>query len=351
MRGPWTRDDELKSIEHLGFAFFGFESSAQPVEELYRWALDWFARLNCVPNKAGANPYGKSDGKYKHLRNLDRTLANIGFEGVTRWCLIAVPEELADRKHGEYFGENMCISYWACEPSPYLVFHVRDALIKDRMKEFMEAAKEACELLHPKYGIGYRRLFRLGPLLFGSGMIQNSVAHPVENNLDYWRDLDRHGVYTLLRDVFPWNFFTLAQLNIKVGAWRLEDWIKDNSSRGTLSHFTDEITLWTVPESAIPALREELLLAGVVFNHKRDIIAKMEEFHVDADVVIEHLKTGKPLVHRPPGPGISEQEMLSGILDAFGDSSSQVFKVEKPGQLREVSKDEIKPPKKNKKKK
>jgi hypothetical protein len=341
---------EHREIEHVGFALYGFAPTTCPVGDMYQWAVDWFSRLGCTPCKAGADIGGKTETNYRTFQNLNRKLRDTNFDGVTCWDLVAVPEGYSARKQWEHSVGTMAITYSRSPWGKCLVFHIQEPLIRDRMEDFLGAARQACELLHPLYGIGYRRKFRFGPMLYGMSMQSGGNAAVDDDNMQKWAIMMQHEAYTLLRSVYPWNFLTGTQLNVMVGEMRLADWIASRRDRGRLSPFTDEITLWTVPDERIRPVRDELWNAGVVLDRKRDFEAKMYEYHVDHNVVAESIKTGAPLVHRPRTGPIPAEKVLGSILDAFGDSESRVLKVGEDGQLHEVPAEELtrlgKPPRK-----
>jgi hypothetical protein len=332
--------DKLNQIEHIGFAFYGFSPSAYPIAKMYQWALDWFNRFGCVPDLAGANIGGKSDGNYKSFRNLDRKVRACDFAGVTDFTFVDIPDEFVRDENEWDKAQYMDVAY-RTGSSKYFVCCIREDLIRNRMDEFLETAKQACEILRPQYGIVYRRPFGNGPLAYGISLQYGNIVHRFDESMCYWATLRNYEVFTFLRDIYPWSVLTKTQLDIKVGDVRLEDWIQAKTSRGQLSRFTDQMTLWTVSDEAISQLRDELWKAGVIFDRKRDVEDVMDEYNVSEREVVESIKSGIPLVHRLPGPGISEEEMLRDVLGAFGGPDSQVLRVEGPGKLRELSEDDL----------
>jgi hypothetical protein len=69
----------------------------------------------------------------------------------------------------------------------------------------------------------------------------------------------------MLRNVYPVNFLSRELLDLPVHGTTLERWIRKDSGRGTLRPLTDQVTTWTVPAENIPAIREQLFVAGVLF--------------------------------------------------------------------------------------
>ena len=80
-----------------------------------------------------------------------------------------------------------------------------------------------------------------------------------------------------------------------------------------------------------------MIISGLHFA-ANDFVSKMREYHVGDMEVLESIKTGKPLVHQPSSPGLSDSEMLAQILNTFGTSESTVLVKSDDGKLRPVKK-------------
>ena len=72
----------------------------------------------------------------------------------------------------------------------------------------------------------------------------------------------------LIRDVFRWNFLIKPQLRRAVGNQPLEAWIRGAPDRGTLHRVSKDLVLWSVPEDHIPAVRQPLCDAGVIYDRR-----------------------------------------------------------------------------------
>ncbi len=72
----------------------------------------------------------------------------------------------------------------------------------------------------------------------------------------------------ILRNIYTMNFLTKPYLDLRVHDKTLEQWIKADTSRGTLEKINDKVTLWSPPDENISAIREELFRAGIVFYYK-----------------------------------------------------------------------------------
>lgn len=336
-----TMKTHLEKEPHIGLALYGMRVNGirDVVKRMYEQTIAMFDRLGCAPDLADADVHGKTNGNYKRFKHVDKKVRIADFDGVTYWTLVDVPTDLEDRlPGGQLSGENVsgCINFHPL--ADYFVFHVRQRLIESRIDLLFDFARSACEMLYPSYGIVYRRLFRFSPTLYGMGMREGeggyigedpeslrqdlATCSPDRLNMEYWRCLVRHRTYTLLRSVYPWSFLTSVQLAIRVGSVRLEEWIKQGPDRGTLSRFTNEITLWTVPDDRIWPVRNELWNAGVILDRKRHFEDVMDEYHIGEEEICKHYREGTPFVRRPRGPGLSAEEMKSNILAAFDGESS-----------------------------
>ena len=326
------------NIDQFGLALYGFKLDACPIQDLYQLSLDTLALFGCQAQLAGANIGGKSSGRYRSFRSVDKKLRSTNFASVTNWCCRSDPDELVGAEDVHHSGELMTICYSNEPSSRRFILTIREELVRDRMDLLLETAKKVCVLLGPIYGIGYRKKSSFIPDLFGMGMRGNGDFDPACDHLVYWSMLARHDVFCLLRDVFPWNFLTATLLDIKIENGRLEDWILSNPNHGYLTSLTDQVTLWTIADVKLPLVRDKLKRAGVIFDRDRDFVSKMREYNVGDMEVLESIKTGKPLVHQPSSPGLSDSEMLAQILNTFGTPESTVLVKSDDGKLRPVKK-------------
>jgi len=94
----------------------------------------------------------------------------------------------------------------------------------------------------------------------GCGLTDEEVE-----NIGGWGHHEEHNKYTLLRDIYPYSFFSRRYLDMAMEGKTLEKWILADSSRGTLEPLTNKITTWKPVIANIPAIREQLFRAGVMF--------------------------------------------------------------------------------------
>jgi hypothetical protein len=71
--------------------------------------------------------------------------------------------------------------------------------------------------------------------------------------------------HVLLRDIYPFNFLTRPYLDLIVEGKTLEQWILSESGRGVLERLNDTVTTWRPVIANIPAIREALFSAGIVY--------------------------------------------------------------------------------------
>jgi hypothetical protein len=93
------------------------------------------------------------------------------------------------------------------------------------------------------------------------------TTHEGENGGAWmWSRLERRdrSIY-LLRDVYPVNFLSRPYLNLPVNGRTLESTIRSDPRYGTLEPLNEHAMTWRPVIEHIPALREELFRAGIIF--------------------------------------------------------------------------------------
>jgi hypothetical protein len=141
----------------------------------------------------------------------------------------------------------------------------------------LDAAREFCLLISPAYGIGFRRPFGLGPTYYAMNLATVGVSSEESLRISWWQEARERKLFCagMLRDVYPWNFLNASQLAARVGELSLENWIRKDARRGSLTPFASELTLWQVPDEVIPDVRQVLFDAGVIFDYERDWIQRL----------------------------------------------------------------------------
>jgi hypothetical protein len=261
------------------------------------------------------------NGRLLRHKNSERKLLRTGFNGTLGFVILSLMDGIDDRLEGTKAG----IAYEQREPGSYLVVDFQSTLVHLNSDQFLCIAREACGLTNAGYGIGYVRPFGHAPLEYGMPLSYNPYSDEEARRITQWMVAPHAEVCLqgLMRDVYPRNFLSAPHLARQIGDVRFDGWVRRSAHNGTLALLTDTITLWEVPTESIPAVRQTLVDAGMVFDYERDIVAKL-----------------------PAQPEeITGEEALRRVLEGFGVQGPQdarVLEVEQPGKTRELSSAEIK---------
>lgn len=258
---PFTPSPDCQAI-----AFYGWDASEQSLRAFWERLLAWFDAHACPPDLLSVHGEGFS-GKVASFSRVHARLKARGFESVESISVFSMLPEgtipVRDWKMTADLSRRQSCAVVAADSSLVTIEN-----------SMLAIARRAVEDLRPVYGVGYRRERRLGPALYAFGLnygIHASSGPEYEESLrvSRWgdtgmaRQVFRHGV---LRDVYPYNFLTEAQLSALVDGIRLEAWIRQAAGRGNLASFHGNVSLWTVDDAALPGLRDVLGAAGLVFD-------------------------------------------------------------------------------------
>jgi hypothetical protein len=276
---------------------------------LYNQFLSWFARKGCSVDTIGLTPPFRTMRKFKRMVKKIEQLKLSETLGLELNCHAeGAKNQIEDCK--------LVVDLSVSEPS--FAFSSRTD-VYPRCEETLDLLKPVIERFQPEYGIGFTRNFYHGPTFYVRGIGCNGrVSVEDEENLIGWfsyarkRFVWRHGQ---IRDVYPWNFLTAPQLNAKVGEATLRDWIGASPSRGILRPVTSDMLLWDVPESDIPAVRQVLWDAGVIFDYHK-IIDQQTNW-------------------------ATEEEVMQWALGGRKPEDVKVLKVEGGGKARELSAEDV----------
>jgi hypothetical protein len=258
----------LENDEYSAFAFYGMAGGEQPVTYCFETMNQWFTELGHPPDKLsvhGSGHSGKIISFTRGMANLRRT----GFSQVFSFFIYSmIPDGKTERN------EDLLSASFYFEPEDsWSVVCAHPSLASLTHDSMFPVAKALLQQVSPQYGIGYKRIHRRGPELYAIGIGMNSPSSGSgyeESLLDSrWCDTGmpkcvyREGI---LRNVFPWNFLNRKQLNMNVGDKSLEQWISQKAKRGSLVSVSESLSFWEVEDSEIPAIRQELWDAGLIFN-------------------------------------------------------------------------------------
>jgi hypothetical protein len=258
-------------------AFYGIEPNVQVAERLYHTMVEWFTDLGYPPDKVGITGPGHSNKVVSFSRGNAKLLKR-GFEGVTDFELLSTISETLRVQHNYH----LTAIYNGRAKRLYALVVARSALATLSPTSMLPIARVMAQELKPGYGIGYRREHRRGPefyvfgicrgLGFGGYGVNLSEAEREEaSSISRWSNAMDEQVWRegTLRDVYPWNFLNVRQLNMEVQGRSLRDWIKQDPRRGSLAAVSDAIALWDVPDVSIPEIRRQLKDAHLLFDWRR----------------------------------------------------------------------------------
>jgi hypothetical protein len=240
------------------------------MEQFYIEMLDWFRHFGRSPTHSGITGSEWSGRMGDYERHAGK-LRKRGFSGVTAVSL----SELSP--HG-----NMPLIDWelyttVCSDASYCVIGLSGRVTDEPVAAIMETARMIVNALHPIYAIAFPSTRPQGPALYAVGLnfgdrILAGEEYESALAVSRWGDIGMPDqVYRegLLRDVYPWNFLTEAQLSRRLGDATLKAWIESKGNRGSMRAFHRDVTLWEVLPTELPILRQELNALGAIFDWRR----------------------------------------------------------------------------------
>jgi hypothetical protein len=147
-------------------------------------------------------------------------------------------------------------------------------LVDLNVSDFEATIESAAREIGLLYGIGFARPYRLGPVMYATGMA-TGLGYSDQDMLEadrigsWFREVigqNRHRT-GLLRDLYPLNVISEPHLGQRVGGARLADWIRHSPDRGTLRPLDNGAWLWRVEESQIESVRAPLVDAGLLIAY------------------------------------------------------------------------------------
>lgn len=248
--------------EHSGLAFYETEPVAARTLET---VLGWLESRGVVPAKLGVTAPGFSS-KMTSFESTYGRLLRRSFSGLKSFELTGdgTSRDGSAAHANAGFVPDCCFVCASASAAPL------------PSGELMSLARELVQLLRPQYGIGFRRMRRLGPAAFALGLAYNLDAWGPDleeaKRINRWGDLDVRASAigrSILRDVYPWNFLTDAHLSRSIGQLALDEWIRSSPERGSLLPVSNGIVLWEIADSQIPQVRSSLEAEGLLLSPHR----------------------------------------------------------------------------------
>ena len=252
-------------------AFYGVSKEREALESYCQISSDWFSDLGHAPEILGVtgNGYAGRPQKFSRLYERVRKTRFSGVESVT----VIAPLPNAKIPVDDYF---LISGFDKGGRNAFLV--VRSNLAQLSVDSMLPVIRRIISVIKPTYGIGYTRPHKYGPAMYALGICQGGpliakgALKEERTAISRWsgvgmkREVYRQG---LLRDIYPWNFLTAPQLTRNVGGQSLEQWIRSDSARGSLTVLDHGVTLWEVDQANIAGLRPCLDEAGVIFDWRK----------------------------------------------------------------------------------
>jgi hypothetical protein len=164
---------------------------------------------------------------------------------------------------------------------------------------------EFARLTVDDYGYLFYMQRTCGPQFYHMGMSVHGDGRNDEqkSNIGGWDSWLEHFKQPLLRDVYPYNFLSRRYLDLPVHGTTLRGWIEADASRGTLEPLNRGITTWRPVSENIPAIREALFRAGIMFYWR---------FYVDPSDTHLHIPGPRSFAPDEPIPEIFRADFYAG---------------------------------------
>lgn len=252
-------------------AFYGFKLTSERRRILWNRLKAWFIDLGHEATFASLIIDGRT-GQTKKLNRVEATLRENQFRSVTGFSLLHMPGSRKD-----LFNTPLSAGY-SDQRNGYIVLDADSAICDLSSPTFIDVSIAVARIANPAYGIGYRRRFGDGGAFYATGILMGPSATTAEQEFEEeqiagWAShgMAEHQVYLKgeLRDVYPLNYLTSAQLHAVVDNVTLEQWIKADAKRGKLRKVSAKMSLWEIADDRIPAVRSALWEAGRLFDHRK----------------------------------------------------------------------------------
>ncbi|MEZ6056958.1 MAG: hypothetical protein R3C01_09655 [Planctomycetaceae bacterium] len=252
---------------------YGLPSTDIPFEEFYEATLRWFSNIGIVPNELSFRACdARKSSIFKKYKTAEAKLRKREFRDINSIYI----------EHSEQF-DDKTTPFWttlaACTSGKYssVTISIMGSDYRVTDEPLQEFVAELVRMLQPEYGIGFYRQRWMGPeyyvggILFGGFTVPTTLREDDETELAIgrWGDMAmnlhvwREGV---IRDVYPQNYLMEPVLSRTVKDQSLREWIEADAVRGSLKQLDDRMTLWSIGEERIDAVRKVLWDAEIIFN-------------------------------------------------------------------------------------
>jgi len=243
-------------------AWFGVLTNSESMYEYLRVGETWFSGMGRPLKSRVAVRQGKVFRRMKEP-TADELEALDDYEKVSY---------LKDRRGGFYYSDSLMISRQKCIAAVSLPTSVAD--LGSGELETLLCSVQRC--LQPRYGTGFRRALKYGPMSYVIGFgycpineVADRLVHNEEKSSWKYANDDRVFERGQLRGVYAWNLLNPSQLQAKIDGMSLRAWIARDPSRGKLASVSkgSDLEVWTVPDRSTRSLIEkDLCKADVVYH-------------------------------------------------------------------------------------
>jgi hypothetical protein len=253
------------SEECAVIAFYGLSRFPTGVEAVYNKLLNWCQTLGWPPDQLAVGGDGFS-AKLASFSRVNARLQKNGFEKVEfiEFYSTAPGEQI----HQDGWALTASISL----KSKRFILAARSSLASLTTTSLLPVARFVLEHLKPAYGIGFRRLHKLGASYYAIGLPKltgfSAADRKEAERINNWSVGNRLEVYRdgVLRDIYPWNFLTRPHLDRQIDCLSLEQWVRQDGRRGHLDPLSDECFLWALNEAEIAEVKPVVEQAGLIFD-------------------------------------------------------------------------------------
>ena len=138
--------------------------------------------------------------------------------------------------------------------------------IPDATDKILSQMRDTLVFTQPTYGTGFTLPRSQGPTFRTMGILygpigEDGLTSEEGDAIGRWLYDGMHQAKsdpTILRDLYPYNLVTDAQLGVDIDGAPLRDWIAADPGRGQLLPWPEGYTLWTIDPASIPATRTAL---------------------------------------------------------------------------------------------
>jgi hypothetical protein len=260
-------------LKHFGecsaIAVYGFDPTPDNLAAFFGKLVEHFRHLGFPPDSIGVlGPrYGNRPGPFavgeaSLIRRRFQNVKALEFSALEPEARVPVNDYLLTAAYSAKYS--------------YALFAARSSIVPWVGEVLFSIMQDIISCLNPEYGIGYTRAHQFGPAMYAMGINQglkvfSGPEYEEACEASDWATAMKQQVYNrgLLRDVYPWNFLSSTQLARSIGDQTLEQWIRDQASRGRLSPMEGKLTFWEVASNELTAIRKTLKTSGVIYDWRR----------------------------------------------------------------------------------